>query len=156
MSTFLKELESKTYTTVPSTTIQASPVVKTDTFNSEEYKTNFTKASKDYWSRKSNVVYDSYNKGSFMGKYGKNKMTADEYFDKLFICIKESITYELAKKNITSEGLQENFNLLKISLKLLANAVEKDKLNVENLIAFLHGVVNLHIETFIKEREDNE
>ena len=112
------------------------PLVSTD------YKTDFDKASKDFWQRETQKGLMKYNGGSLTGNFGRDTYTLEELLARMGNFIKEAISSELLDKKIPPAELAENFKAIDVSLKLLATTVEKmdDKIDIVNIACLCYGI----------------
>lgn len=132
-------------------------IVKPEATFSTEYKEDFDKASRDYWQRTLQKGLMKYNAGTFSANYGKDIKTLEEFLDRVFTLIKESISNEIMMSGKSTENLKENFKSLEISLKLLSKSVElitKD-ISTDELTSYWHGFINTYVsKSLSKHRRD--
>jgi len=141
---------------VPSSSIQPTKPEPQVVYNSK-FKLDFVGASKDFWVKNVNKAVASYDRGNVTGKYGKYSPDIEDFFNRLFILVKESVISELADKSYTTENLQNQFDIIESAFKMLAAHIKEldkeNKIDVDSLCAFLHGFVNGFIDDFAKIKE---
>jgi|GEM_PF-6018965 len=151
------DYNSPNYVEVANKAITATVLKEPDAFKTP-YKEDFDKAARDYWQRKTQTGLQKYNAGSFTSTFGNDTYTLDEFLSRIGRFIKESISNELLSHGQSPESIQENFKAVELSLKLLAKSVQSvdDKMQIEELSAYIHGFINTYISTTITKRINRE
>lgn len=146
-----EEILDQHYKTVYSSQFKATEPIIKEEFSST-YKTDFAKASSDYWARQGSISLSEYNKGYMSGGYTNNSQNINELFRSLLEMIKIISETECKNNNNTAEDLKENFKCIDAAFKVLAKSVtEKNpKSNFKALHAFIHGYLNSSIEASSK------
>jgi hypothetical protein len=134
-----------------------SHIVEKENF-STTYLEDFDSAAKDFWQKNTQSGVASYNGGSLTANFGKEEYTVDELLERIGKFVKESITNELSKKKIPTETLTENFKAIDVSLKLLALSVSQldEKMDPENVTAYLHGFINTYVSNTIRRKIERD
>lgn len=147
---FMSNIKSK-----PSSSIMPTKHEPVEHFSSS-YKLDFSKASKDFWVKNVSKYQSTYDKGSTVGKFGKYNSNLEDFFDRMFVLVKECITTELTNQGYTSEQLENQFKVLESTFKILVDVVKsidtEKKLSTDSLCAFLHGFVNGYMENFAETK----
>ena len=158
MSNLSQNLASELFTDVPNTAIP--PVKNVDKISYlSDYKTDFLKASIDFWIQKNPRLISSYNKGNFLGKH--NVLSLEVLLKLIFNCIIETIKSDVQQNNngIQSITLKSYFDTLNDMIPLLTNYLNQhypNSINIDKLIATLHGTLNAYIEnTHPEENKSN-
>lgn len=139
----MSELDKNT-TEVPSSTIK--PIIPSEVKSYDEFTTTTT----NYWMNNFPECYNDYIAGLATGKYGKNDLTIDSFFNKIFTLIKELTLLSLAKKQQTSEQIKNQIEILNLTLKMLSSAVksDNDKDVIKSLCAHMHGFVVSSVKSY--------
>lgn len=114
-----------------------------------EYKTNFARASVDFWIQKNPRLINDYNKGTFLGKH--NVLSTEVLMKIIINCISESIKSNIQQNNNGNQSLtiKSYFDTLNNMIQLLNNYLNQHypkSINVESLVATLQGTLNSYIE----------
>ena len=143
--------KSKHYIDVPNQAIKQTVIIPTRGYMTE-YEAKFIEASKDFWRDVDPDKITKYMSGEMVCSFNTDSLTIQAYFSRIFHMIKESVTMELSQSGQTSEELKSAFEMLGLSLKVLADQIVKTKkdINVSAMICFMHGFVNMYVKNNIK------
>jgi len=147
-----KESDKQHYKIVQATSIKSVNINNQKIFTTQ-YGTDFTKASNDFYIDTKYI--NSYQTGYTIGKYGSVEQDFGIFIKRLKDGVKEIITDELRKNNITSEYFSTTYNAIDAVFDVLIKEIKHEaniNLDIKSLIVKLHGFINGYIEQIkIKE-----
>ena len=99
---------------------------------------------KKEWAGKSQDLLDAYKFGKAIAAYGDNELSTVNFFNRLSLALKSTISNEFQKNNIGSESLKQHFDILDSCLKLIAKEIDAKELKdyqVSSIIASLQAFI---------------